>query len=241
MIRNQSGLWKSCIGVVIALTALAHSAVCQDAQPRHVAQAEALVRNLAGVEDNHYGKGRRVIHWDAGDASARTVCSSFVTLLLERTYGWTDDDFKTWMGARDPDAADYHDAVVKEKGFTRIRGIADIAPGDFIAIKYNDDSDDTGHVMLVDTAPEEQAATDPIIPGTTQYAVTVIDSSASGHGPTDTRARGKGVYTGGIGRGTFRLYADGDGKIAGYAWSETKKSVYYHRPERALVVGRLAR
>lgn len=226
---------------LLLVAGLPRWAACSETRTAHIGQAEALVASLKGVADNHYGQGHRFIRWNPAHAAARTVCSSFTTLLLEHVYGWTDDDFKEWTGSRDPDAAPYHDAIVQENGFRRIREISHIAPGDFIAIKYNDGSADTGHVMMVDAAPVEQPAADPIVPGTTQYTVTVIDSSASGHGPDDTRSLGNGKFTGGIGRGVFRLYANRDGQIAGYAWSASRKSVYYHRPGRALVVGRLDR
>lgn len=209
--------------------------------PQQVAVAEKLVGDLHGASVNAYGQGHRFIHWKKSDCGARTVCSSFMTLLLEHTYGWDDHEVKTWLGSTDPDAAPYHNAIVLENGFSRLRQISDIRPGDVIAIKYNDGSADTGHVMLVDAVPEARAASDPIIPDTTQYAVTVIDSSASGHGPTDTRYRSPGHYTGGIGRGVFRLYANSDGKIVGYAWSLLPKSEYYTRPARALVMGRLTK
>ena len=67
-------------------------------------------------------------------------------------------------------------------------------------------------------------AVPPLIPGTQQYVVTVIDSAMSGHGPTDTRAEARGRWQTGVGRRLFRLYSDANGHIAGYSWSATAAS-----------------
>src|SRR5947207_2878476 len=69
----------------------------ETAVPRHLEQARKLVESLKGASENVYGGGKRHIEWDTDHAVARTVCSSFETLLLEHTYGWTDADFKEWM------------------------------------------------------------------------------------------------------------------------------------------------
>jgi len=233
---------KSRLCVVLFLTALLGAQRVADCDPSanvpYVAQAETLVQDLQHATLNVYGGGHREIQWGPDDYRARTVCSSFISLLFEHTYHWTDADIKQWLGMTDPQANDYHDAIVRQDGFTQIHKIADVQRGDIIAIRYNDGSADTGHVMLVDQVPQPHSATAPLVPQTTQYDVTVIDSSASGHGPKDTRFRGEGQFTGGIGRGIFRLYVAPDGVIVGYAWSDSAKSVYYTRPARALVVGR---
>ncbi|WP_438000965.1 hypothetical protein WMF26_15555 [Sorangium sp. So ce185] len=77
------------------------------------------------------------------------------------------------------------------------------------------------------------------MPGTAQYAVEILDSSSSGHGETDTRRNPDGSWHDGAGAGVMRLYADEDGQIAGYTWSEDASSVYHPTSDHALVVGRL--
>ena len=218
-----------------------------DSMPAHLLQAQQLVTNLNGAVENVYGDGKRHIDWDAGHGAARTVCSSFITLLLQHTYGMQASDFQTWMDSTNPEADAYHDAIVARSGFKRILHINALRPGDILAIKYTDHHlsstgvEDTGHVMLVDEAPVMIQNARPIIPGTQQYTVTVIDSSASGHGPTDTRANSDGRLTGGIGRGVIRLYANEDNRIVGYTWSDTDKSPYFCAPDRDIVAGRLVR
>ncbi len=177
--------------------------------PKHLADARLLVKDLVGVEDNHYSGGNRHIDWDSGHAAARTVCSSFMTLLLQHSYGLTNDDFKSWMASTNPEAFQYHDAIAAKKGFKKIIHASALRPGDILAIKYTDHHvsrngiEDTGHVMLVDESPQAVASTEPVITGMRQFMVSIIDSSASSHGPTDTRHVGKGKFTGGERLGTI--------------------------------------
>lgn len=215
--------------------------------PAHLAQAQHLVENLKGAQENVYGGGKRHIVWEADHCAARTVCSSFMTLLLEHTYGWSSDTFRTWMESANPEADAYHDAIAEGRGFEHVVHITALKPGDFLAVKYTDHHvssngvEDTGHVMLVNDAPVAIDSEKPIISGMHQYTVTIIDSSASGHGPTDTRHLPGGAFTGGIGRGVIRLYANDDGKIFGYTWSDTRKSPFYSAPDRDIVAGRLTK
>jgi len=216
-------------------------------EPRHLEQARNLVENLKGASENAYGGGKRHIEWEAGHAAARTVCSSFETLLLEHTYGWTNADFKEWMHSTNPEAEAYHDAIVERHGFERILHIDKLHPGDILAVKYTDHHvskngvEDTGHVMLVAEEPRPAPDKKPRVSGLRQYTVDIIDSSASGHGSKDTRARPEGGFTGGIGQGTLRLYVNESGRIVGYAWSTSEKSEYFTAPDRDIVAGRLTR
>lgn len=204
--------------------------------------ARQLVRDLQqDALINTYGSNPTFIRWGKPTREARTVCATFVTRVFERAYGWKKEDIQSWLGANGADASDWYTVIVHENGFRHLRSIHDLRPGDVLAIKYNDDSKDTGHIMIVDIEPQRITSTPPLEPGTEQYGVEVINSSASGHGPADSRHKPDGGFTGGIGKGTFRLYANREGRIVGYAWSDTKKSKFYHSPERELVAGRLTR
>ena len=245
---RRSGLWLLLLclfGMPSVITAAQTPETATE--PRHLEQARKLVENLRGASENVYGGGKRHIEWESDHAAARTVCSSFETLLLEHTYGWTNADFKEWMHSTNPEAEAYHDAIVDRHGFERIFHIERLHPGDILAVKYTDHHvskngvEDTGHVMLV--AEEPRPATDkkPRVSGLRQYTIAIIDSSASGHGSKDTRAKPEGGFTGGIGQGTLRLYVDPTGRIVGYAWSTGGKSEYFTSPDRDLVAGRLTR
>jgi hypothetical protein len=213
--------------------------------PKHLAVAERLVKDLVGSPENVYGGGKRHIEWDQRPLVARTVCSSFVSLLMQHTYGFSEDNYKTWFGEKNPNAAAYHDAIVAKNGFLKIVHVAALRPGDVLAIKYTDGHiskngvDDTGHVMVVAQAPVAWSGSQVAPAGLRGYVVEVYDSSASGHGDNDTRYLGSKKFSGGIGRGNFTIYADGDDKIAGYAWSDWAKSDFFTSPGRDLVAGRL--
>jgi hypothetical protein len=212
----------------------------------HLQQADQLVDHLSGVRDNVYSERLTYINWDSGSCSARTDCSSFITLLLKHTYAWSRTNVEAIFHSSRPKAANYHDAIVAERGFKRIVDVSDLRPGDILAVKYTDHHvsangvQDSGHVMLVSAPPVAIDSTKPLVAGTSQYCVTIIDSAMSGHGPADTRAKpDNSGFTGGIGRGVIRLYADRSGSIVGYTWSNTPESVYYAGPPRDLVAGRL--
>jgi len=169
----------------------------------------------------------------------RTKCNSFVTHVLRQAYNWSDDDFDTRLGSKSPYAADYHDAIEAGTYFLKIQYITDIQMGDIIAIKYPPRLDDTGHVMIAYTTPVQSRATEPVVAGTTQYEIEVIDSTQWPHGPTDTRLMQNGTWDEGAGIGILRLYADRTGTIVGHTWSIYTYSDYFDQTARHLTVGRL--
>lgn len=212
-------------------------------QPAHLTQAQALVGDLQVSGINSYGSPSSIV-WNGTNSEARTVCSSFLTLLFQRSYNWTPSHFSTWMGSTSPTASQYHDAIVANNGFTRLFLRNQLQPGDVIAIEYPEGSNPTGHVMLVAGAPvvwqpNPNKTPQPAIAGTTQYAIPVIDSSSSYHGPTDTRYNADGGHGNGIGQGVFRVYVDAADQIVGHTWSTYSNSQYYSQNDRHLVVGRL--
>ena len=202
-------------------------------------------RLVAGVtpETNAYASRPTVVTWTgvggAKETRNRSVCSSLVAHVMMQAYGYRAADFASWLGGRFPRASGFHDAIAAGHGFEPVVRIADIRPGDMLAIKYPPGSHPTGHVLLAASRPTPRRATEPTVPGTQQYELSVIDSSHTGHGPTDSRHYAKGKFHNGVGEGLFRLYASADGTIAGYSWSVTKASEFYAPGERHLVIGRL--
>jgi hypothetical protein len=215
--------------------------------PAHLTQAESLLSNLLQHEKtattwpNVYGTPASIV-WAGSLSTARTECSTFVTNLWEYTYGYTSTTFQNWMGSTSPDAARYHDAIQAANGFQPITNVNDIQPGDIIAIAYYPEyQDPSGHVMIVQAAPQPNSS-NPLVANTQQWTISVIDSSSSYHGTTDTRY----AHPGGIGQGVFRLYTNPDGTPAGYTWSllGTSLSSYYPQATTTasghhLVIGRL--
>ncbi len=229
--------------VVAALAGWAIAAFASDAvdpvATRHVESAQGLVDRL-DLSNTDYAHGAPSVTWSELVAS-HADCSGFVNALLTHDDGYTPDAFKRWLGSRRPTAERYHDAIVDGNGFERIATVEALRPGDFIAIKYLTRHDNTGHVMLVVEAPQSLRAGLPSVAGTTQWSVTVVDSSESGHGPTDTRHKraADGRDHDGLGRGIFRLYATADGHVAGFAWSTLKTSRFVAPEEEDVVLGRL--
>ena len=219
------------IGVLFALAVAA-------ADAPHVASASRLVDQL-DLAHTDYVHGPGSVTW-SGTVESHTDCSGFIDHLLMHDDGYTVDDFKRWFGSRRPTAERYHDAIAEARGFTPVARVVDLQPGDLIAIKYLKRRDNTGHIMLVVDAPRRIVPGAPMVDGTTQWAVTVIDSSESGHGPTDTRHKrgADGRDHGGLGRGVFRLYAGADGSAAGFAWSTLRASRFVAPDDEHLVLGR---
>lgn len=208
--------------------------------PKHLAAATDLVARIA-LENTSYNHGDPEVSWD-GKARSFADCSGFVDELLKHSYGYTAADFKRWFDSHRPSARRYHDAIVAHTGFDEVSGPAAARPGDFIAVKYLRRTDDTGHIMLVVEAPRRIAAGKPVVPGTEQWAVTVIDSAMTGHGATDTRhQRGAGGRRDheGLGEGVLRLYAGADGRVAGFSWSTEAVSKFEQPELEHVVIGRL--
>lgn len=225
-----------------------------EAAPAHLGWAQLLADTVKPAA-NDYGDPAQV-SWKGSNgltySTSRTKCASLVTQLLERAY---DPDFVAWFGCTSPHAAAYHDAIEVEHGFQLIESIHDIQPGDIVAIRYDDAGcseltcggftgcTTSGHVAIVAAAPTLRAAVSPLIAGTAQYALQIIDSSSTYHGVTDTRYQSDalGAHDRGVGRGTMRVYVDTtdpERPIVGHSWSNVSGSPFYPHSKRDLVVGR---
>jgi hypothetical protein len=206
--------------------------------PRHLRDAVELVENL-DLRNTSYEHGDGRIHW-TGTRAAHTDCSGFLNGLLQHSYGYDREAFRRWFDSGRPTAARYHDAITEQRGFTAIKRLTDVRPGDILAVKYLKRRDNTGHVMLVVEPPQPMRARKPLVDGTQQWQVVVIDSSRSGHGPGDTRARkGQDGSNQGLGRGVLRIYADRQGRVAGFSWSTRGVSEFKSPDLEHLVIGRL--
>lgn len=211
----------------------------QEATPKHLLAARNLVEHL-DLNNTNYEHGQGNIVW-TGTPESHTDCSGFIDHLLMHCYGYDRDAFNRWFDSRRPTAARYHDAIVEQRGFIQLQSVKELRPGDLIAVKYLTRMDNTGHIMLVAETPEHITAKKPIIENTEQWTVIVIDSSMSGHGPTDTRhKRGTdGKDHDGLGQGVFRLYTTKMGKVAGFAWSALGVSEFKAPEDEHAVFGRL--
>lgn len=232
--------------LVLLVLSLGNAALAQKtaqpaapAIPKHLAVAENLVANL-NLANTNYEHGTPTVKFTV-PVESHTDCSGFIDALLEHTYGFDSDTLKKWLDSSRPTARRYHDAIENAKGFKQIAHVQDILPGDILAVKYLKKSDNTGHVMLVADRPLQIQSQAPLMSGTLQWQVTVIDSSESGHGPTDTRHKQgpDGKDHDGLGKGVFRIYTDAQGSVVGFTWSTFANSKIRTPDDENLVIGRL--
>jgi hypothetical protein len=184
------------------------------------------------------------VRWGNGPENptvCNTDCSGLLMALFDHCQPGRYDEtvFKRWLGSRRPTARRFYDAIAAERGFQRIPALTNARPGDIIAIKFPPGSSNTGHTMLVAGSPRPaKKQTEPLVEGTTQWNVTVLDSSAAGHGPGDTRLQSDGKMRPGLGKGILRLYVRPEGSIAGYTMSPHQSSPYFSEEQRQVAVGR---
>lgn len=230
-----------CLAMLVSAAAWGRTTFGAAFWPTHLNKANTLVYAVQPSINNQYDddgiSNNSYITWDG--SAAWTNCATFVSLLLQHSYNWSDADLKARWDSTSPTAAKYHDEIEAQHSFTQITLRSQIQAGDIMAIKYPNGASATGHVMVIADAPVLRTATNPQVANTTQYEVSVIDSSSSFHGSLDTRNPNNGGGSEGIGKGIFRIYVDANDQIVGYTWSTAANSTYYAQAQRHLVVGRL--
>ncbi|MFI9380055.1 hypothetical protein [Kutzneria sp. NPDC052558] len=214
----------------------------------HLAEAEALIDHLMlpGAGANLYKEPDEpnIVTWgvpgEPGTWSNQSQCASFVTAVLRRAHpSWARSRFFTeHFDSASPFARDYQRvfAAGGAAHFRPVRRVADLRPGDLIAIDYANAQDtNTGHVVMVRrmrgvyTAPSAGLNFD----GEIQYAVQVADCTAEPHGLAgvgnyedfpDTRIAGDRQAQG-VGYGHMMFYADElTGEFTRYRWSVNTSS-----------------
>lgn len=204
-----------------------------DTAPPHLVLARELVSHTQR-QDNVYQLGARRIVLPADAPGSRYAvtadCSGFMLALFARS-GYATEARMGYLSAaatsrrRRPAAQDFVHSIEVEQGFQRISKIDDLRPGDVLAHAMLDAADrretgTTGHIFLVDSLPRPIAPRAPVVSGTRQFEVQVIDSNDELLGSDDTRKASPGP---GLGRGTIRLFADEQGAVVG--WARTFKDV----------------
>lgn len=221
----------------------------------HLDWARLLVKTIT-PDQNDYESNPTEVGWKGYDGNTqsynRSRCSSFFTSLLVQAY---DEDLSGWLGCTSPIANTYHDAIEDEDGFIRIKKVTDLQVGDVLALAYLDAGctqvtcgsvetcTNSGHVMLVSSVPSVRTASAPVVTGTTQYELKVIDSTSSAHGVGDTRYKSEsnGANDKEVGEGIIRLYVDSNGEVMGHTWTTSSGSIYYNTSARSVMMGRYNR
>ncbi|MFE2754115.1 hypothetical protein ACFXGA_19175 [Actinosynnema sp. NPDC059335] len=232
----------------------------------HLLEAEQLVGYLSlptcPLANNTYKEPDQpnVVRWgtpgDASDWVNRSQCASFLTAVLKRTYRWATSAFFTaHFGVASPFARDYRAAFAEREipHFERVTRVADLRPGDLIAIDYRNDQDtNTGHVVMVRSVKGVYTAPGSGLnfPGETQYAVEVVDCTAVPHGVygvgnyfrfPDNRIFNATASTDGAGYGHMMFYAsDATGAFSRYRWSvNTSSAGAYTMAQRPVSAARV--
>lgn len=215
--------------------------------PIHVRAATQMIADITPANNDYVYSGS-IVQWktDAGADKyiCRTDCSGFFDALLEHCYHATPELFQQWTGSHRPTAARWYESIANRKSADVLTAVSTIDAakiGDVIVIRYQPGQQvDTGHVMIIADAPHLRDSTDPIVDGTLQWEVRVIDCSKSGHGKTDTRWKPDDeTFAKGVGIGLFRLYSKPDHTIAGYSWSTLKASKFIPVADHAVMLARI--
>lgn len=228
------------------------------ALPRHLLIARELAENIKPA-NNHYSLGGQSVSFPgdvfSSDYVMRADCSGFLLAVIERAHYpvRTQLAFLNWTPSRKrPVAEDFVFSIETGKGFQQISDVRLIRPGDVLAHAMLNAGDKaqtgtTGHVMLLDSVAKKIEPRNPLVEGTEQYEVAIIDSNAEYLGSDDTRLADPANKITGLGRGTIRLYADADGALVGWArnFKNTNRFFSYtprfpsDTKERKAAIGRL--
>ena len=206
--------------------------------PRHLALARELVEHTR-PEDNQYSAGGEFISfpgdWVSNKYAVLADCSGLVLALFARARYSTESRMvflKASARRKRPTAEDFVLSIENERGFRRIRDVSKIEPGDVLAHALLDPEEQrrlssTGHVVLIDGYPRHVEPRRPILDGTEQLELTVIDSNLEWTGADDSRLADPSRKIKGLGRGTIRIYADADGQLVGWARTFEKSKRFF--------------
>lgn len=217
-----------------------------EAFPLHLIDLRVLLGQISS-EDTSYEHGVVDVQWKGYKGSKKalchTDCSGLMDALLTHSYHLNRTDFRRWFGREKALAKDYFRAVIYQNNFARITQIKEIKTGDFLVIRFlpgaKNQDNDTGHIAIIDEAPQLIDSIPPLVKNSHQWVVSVIDCAHEPHGIKDTRYIGEKKFYDGLGKGKMRLYTDADGHILGYAWSTRKSTKYFPSTQHPIAIGRI--
>lgn len=207
--------------------------------PTHVQFLRDLVQSVPPGATS-YRHTRPEVRLDSnGKSVCHADCSSLLNEVFQQTLSLDEPAIRAWLGRDRPRAREYFETISSEHGFRRITLVTEIKIGDVIAIRYESGAANTGHVMVVNAPPRVSERSLPIVSGARAWEVDVIDSSASGHGPGDSRTTADGGFRRGLGRGTIRLFCGESGEVLGHTFTMSSAAPFRPVAQRPIVVGRL--
>jgi hypothetical protein len=156
--------------------------------PKHLALARELVANVK-PENNRYSLGEQSVSFP-GDVfssgySFGADCSGFLLAIFDRSKYSIQQKMSYQSSSsrkRRPTAEDFVFSIEQETGYKHIRRVTDIAPGDVLAhamlrLEDQKQTNTTGHVFLIDSHPRAITPRNPIVDGTDQFEISIIDSN----------------------------------------------------------------
>lgn len=243
--------WKPMITLIVVATHAYGQVPLQTpgSIPKYLELARELVATVTPENNKYEFNGPQGVRWKGdlftSENSVKTACGPFVAAVFERAKDPTLDkirDISRMNRSKYVRVTDWTDAAKKQIGMKQIKDLSDVQPGDLFIFSCNDEcgtsqGDVPGHIAIVDVKPSAVSPRSPIVDGTQQWAVTVIDSADSAHDRNDTRfvRKGEKKITG-VGRGTYRIYSDASGVPVGYTNGFGTK--YNPIAIRPIVIGR---
>jgi hypothetical protein len=206
--------------------------------PRHLALARELVANVK-PENNRYGLGEQSISLPGDILSSgysfRADCSGFLLAIFDRSKYSIQQKMSYQSSSskrRRPTAEDFVLSIEQGTGYKHIRRVADIVPGDILAhamlrLEDQKQTNTTGHVFLIDSYPKAITPRNPIVEGTDQFEISIIDSNEEYVGADDSRLSDPSNKIKGLGKGTIRIYSDSNGELVGWARTFTNTNRFF--------------
>lgn len=213
--------------LLISLMLCAGLASAQEASiPKHLEYAREIVATVKPENNRYEFTGTEGVRWEGSwfnkERSVGTMCTGFVGAMLKKSGSKAVDhiESKTYW-KKYLRIENYQEAIMRGIGFDRLATINELEPGDIFLFGCNNTCMTSlgpaqGHITIVDVKPYKRAPTPPIIEGTTQWTLTIIDSADAPHDKNDTRWGADGKKNSGAGRGSFRIYTDDAGVPVGY-------------------------
>jgi hypothetical protein len=162
-------------------------------------------------------------------------CSGFLLAIFDRAKYLTQSQMSLLLPSpkrKRPAAEDFVFSIEKEQGFKHIKNVRDISPGDLLAhamlnIDDKKQAGTTGHVFLINSNLKRVRPRNPIIEGTEQFEVSIIDSNDEHVGADDSRLINPSSKITGLGKGTIRIYSDSNGELVGWARTFKNSSKFF--------------
>lgn len=252
-------LWLNQWVIACALVCVAWMwpASAEEAIPKHLQVARDIVKNVK-PENNYYTNDRRYVRFPGdlftSEYHVHTNCTGLVESSMEKAYD-ISPKFSTRKFSSMYSIIDWVDGVDRGEMFDKITKVQDVQLGDFVLWKFiikpaGVDPAFNGHIVTIDSLPKKiEPQRKPVMEGTTQWELWVIDSNSSAISFDDTRYVAKTSAANaeatkvakktGAGRGRIYLYTNEAGEIVGQSFGFASAKVNVQDVDRHIVMARV--